>query len=205
MRNPWNLLLARHLANSYDILFRQEQLTQSKYAFVSSNDNRNLRKYIIDFIVKITNVFSNRATSEHSATLLKFIYIVWATPKRFFLTIRREIIKLKPNQSLQVIKSNGPNSIPQKYCFRCNGISRDSQWTDRNSNFLNKNQKEKEKPSSEQPVTYCTFQFPGRTKSAGNGNFTTRVLFVFNLLLINAEKYNWRRVSHKKITYYKTL
>ena len=63
-------------------------LTQSKYAFVSSNDNRNLRKYIIDFLVKITNVFSNRAcaTSEHSATLLKFIYIVWATPKRFFVT-----------------------------------------------------------------------------------------------------------------------
>ena len=75
-----------HLANSYDILFRQEQLTQSKYDFVSSNDNRNLRKYIIDFIVKITNVFSNRATSEHSATLLKFICIVWATPKRFFVT-----------------------------------------------------------------------------------------------------------------------
>ena len=88
MRNPWNLLLARHLANSYDILFRQEQLTQSKYAFVSSNDNRNLRKYIIDFIVKITNVFSNRATSEHSATLLKFIYIVWATAKRFFVTTK---------------------------------------------------------------------------------------------------------------------
>ena len=118
MRNPWNLLLARHLANSYDILFRQEQLTQSKYAFVSSNDNRNLRKYIIDFIVKITNVFSNRATSEHSATLLKFIYIVWATPKRFFLTIRREIIKLKPNQSLQVIESKRPDARPQKYCFR---------------------------------------------------------------------------------------
>ena len=75
-----------HLANSYDILFRQEQLTQSKYDFVSSNDNRNLRKYIIDFIVKITNVFSNRATSEHSATLIKFIYIVWTTPKRFFVT-----------------------------------------------------------------------------------------------------------------------
>ena len=75
-----------HLANSYDILFRQEQLTQSKYAFVSSNDNRNLRKYIIVFIVKITNVFSNRATSEHSATLIKFIYIVWTTPKRFFVT-----------------------------------------------------------------------------------------------------------------------
>ena len=75
-----------HLANSYDILFRQEQSTQSKYAFVFSNDNRNLRKYIIDFIVKITNVFSNRATSEHSATLLKFIYIGWATPKRFFVT-----------------------------------------------------------------------------------------------------------------------
>ena len=34
MRNPWNLLLARHLANLYDISFRQEQLTQSKYAFV---------------------------------------------------------------------------------------------------------------------------------------------------------------------------
>ena len=108
MRNPWNLLLARHLANSYDILFRQEQLTQSKYAFVSSNDNRNLRKYIIDFIVKITNAFSNRVTSEHSTTLLKFIYIVWATPKRFFLTIRREIMKLKPNQSLQVIKRKRP-------------------------------------------------------------------------------------------------
>ena len=30
----WNLLLARHLANSHDILFRQEILTQSKYAFV---------------------------------------------------------------------------------------------------------------------------------------------------------------------------
>ena len=30
---PWNWLLARHLANSYDFLFRQEQLTQSKYAF----------------------------------------------------------------------------------------------------------------------------------------------------------------------------
>ena len=30
---PWNLLLARHLANSYDFLFRQQQLTQSKYAF----------------------------------------------------------------------------------------------------------------------------------------------------------------------------
>ena len=75
-----------HLANSYDILFRQEQLTQAKYAFVSSNDNRNLRKYVIDFIVKIRNVFLNRPTLEHSATLLKFIYIVWATPKRFFVT-----------------------------------------------------------------------------------------------------------------------
>ena len=71
---------------THDILFRQEQLTQSKYGFVSSNDNRNLREYIIDFIVKIKNVFSNRATSEHSATLLKFIYIGWATPKRFFVT-----------------------------------------------------------------------------------------------------------------------
>ena len=92
-----------HLANSYDILFRQEQLTQSKYAFVSSNDNRNLRKYIIDFIVKITNVFSNRATSEHSATLLKFIYIVWATPKRFFVT---------------TTWNNLENASPQKYSFR---------------------------------------------------------------------------------------
>ena len=87
-----------HLANSYDILFRQEQLKQSKYAFVSSNDNRNLRKYIIDFIVKITNVFSNRATSEHSATLLKFICIVWATPKRFFVTTTwNNQTKTKPN------------------------------------------------------------------------------------------------------------
>ena len=82
-----------HLANSYDILFRQEQLTQSKYAFVSSNDNRNLGKYIIDFIVKITNVFSNRATSEHSATLLKFIYIVWATPKRFSGAPNEDIVQ----------------------------------------------------------------------------------------------------------------
>ena len=29
--------------------------------------------------------FSNRATSEHSATLLKFIYILRAAPKRFFV------------------------------------------------------------------------------------------------------------------------
>ena len=53
----------------------------------SSNDNRNLPKYIIDIILKITNVFSKRATSEYSATLLKFIYIVRAAPKRFFVTI----------------------------------------------------------------------------------------------------------------------
>ena len=53
---------------------------------LSPNVNRNLRKYIIDFIVKITNVFSNRATSGHWATLFKFIYIVWAAPKRFFVT-----------------------------------------------------------------------------------------------------------------------
>ena len=53
---------------------------------LSPNDNRNLRKYIIDLILKITNVFFNGATSEHSATLLKFIYIVWAAPKRFFVT-----------------------------------------------------------------------------------------------------------------------
>ena len=53
---------------------------------LSPNDNRNLRKYIIDFILKNTNVFLNRTTSEHSATLLKFIYIVWAAPKRFFVT-----------------------------------------------------------------------------------------------------------------------
>ena len=55
-----------------------------KYNYI----NENLRKYIIDFIVKITNVFSNRAISEHSATLLKFIYIVWATAKRFFVTTK---------------------------------------------------------------------------------------------------------------------
>ena len=69
---------------------------------LSPNDDRNLRKDIIDFIVKITNVFSNRATSEHSTTLLKFIYIVWATKKRFFVTTT------SPNQSLQVIKSKRP-------------------------------------------------------------------------------------------------
>ena len=34
----------------------------------------------------IRNVFSNKATSEHSASLLKFIYIVWAALKRFFVT-----------------------------------------------------------------------------------------------------------------------
>ena len=50
---------------------------ESKHAFLFSNDNRNLCKYIIDFIIKITNGFSNRVTSEHSTTLLKFIYIVW--------------------------------------------------------------------------------------------------------------------------------
>ena len=53
---------------------------------LSPNVNRNLRKYTIDFILKITYVFLNRETSEHSATLLKFIYIVWAAPKRFFVT-----------------------------------------------------------------------------------------------------------------------
>ena len=53
---------------------------------LSPNDNRNLRKYIIDFILKITNVFLNRETSEHSVTLLQFIYIVWAAQKRFFVT-----------------------------------------------------------------------------------------------------------------------
>ena len=53
---------------------------------LSPNDNRNLRRYVIDFILKITNVFLNRATSEHFATLLKFIYIVWAAPNRFFVT-----------------------------------------------------------------------------------------------------------------------
>ena len=53
---------------------------------LSPNDNRNLRKYIIDLILKITNDFLNRAISEHSATLLKFIYIVWAAPKRFLVT-----------------------------------------------------------------------------------------------------------------------
>ena len=53
---------------------------------LSSNDNRNFRKYIIDFILKITNIFSRRVTSEHSATLLKIIYIVRAAPKRFFAT-----------------------------------------------------------------------------------------------------------------------
>ena len=35
------------------------------------NDNHNLRKYIIDFIFKITNVFSNRATSEHHGIAIK--------------------------------------------------------------------------------------------------------------------------------------
>ena len=97
-----------HLANSYNILFRREQLKQSKYAFVSFNDNRNLRKYIIDFIVKISNVFSNKATSEHSATLLKFIYIGWATPKRFFVTTTwNNQTKTKP-KSPHVIKSKRP-------------------------------------------------------------------------------------------------
>ena len=53
---------------------------------LSPNDNRNLRKCTIDFILKITNVFFNRATSEHSPSLLKFINIMWAAPKRFFVT-----------------------------------------------------------------------------------------------------------------------
>ena len=53
---------------------------------LSPHDNRNLCKYIIDFILKIINVFSNTATSEHSTTLLKFIYIMRAAPKRFFVT-----------------------------------------------------------------------------------------------------------------------
>ena len=75
-----------------DLLFdRSRSLEYAKIrtvlqSILSLNDNWNLRKYIIDFILKITNIFSNRATSEHSATLLKFIYIVWAAPKRFFAT-----------------------------------------------------------------------------------------------------------------------
>ena len=76
---------------------------ESKHAFLFSNDNRNLCKYIIDFIIKITNGFSNRVTSEHSTTLLKFIYIVWATPKRFFVT---------------TTWNNLENARPQKYSFR---------------------------------------------------------------------------------------
>ena len=54
--NRWKVLLARHrvsISLNHDILFRQEQLTQSKYAFVSSNVHWILHKYIIDFIVKI--------------------------------------------------------------------------------------------------------------------------------------------------------
>ena len=86
IRNPWNLLLARHLANSYDI-YSDRRNEHNQNILLSANGNRNLRKYIIDFILKlITNVFSNRATSEHWATLLKFIYIVWAAPKRCFVT-----------------------------------------------------------------------------------------------------------------------
>ena len=75
-----------------DLLFDRSRLLEYAkirtvlQSILSLNDNWNLRKYIIDFILKITNIFSNRATSEHSATLLKFIYIVWATPKRFFVT-----------------------------------------------------------------------------------------------------------------------
>ena len=67
-----------HLANSYDILFRQEQLSLSEYAIVPSYDNRNLRKYFIYLILKFTNVLN-------TATLQKFIYIVCAAPKRFFV------------------------------------------------------------------------------------------------------------------------
>ena len=125
---------------------------ESKHAFLFSNDNRNLCKYIIDFIIKITNGFSNRVTSEHSTTLLKFIYIVWATPKRFFVTTTW-IIKLKPNQTLsRWVKAKGrPRGEREttKILFsKCNRISRDSQWTDCNSIFLNKYQKERENPSS---------------------------------------------------------
>ena len=123
--------------NSFDILFRQEQLTQSKYASVPSNDNRNLSKYIIHFILKITHVFSNRATSEHSATLLKF---VWATPKRFFAELPRKITKGR---------ARGKRETSKILFSKCNRMSRDSPWTDRNSIVLNKCQKEKEKPSSE--------------------------------------------------------
>ena len=44
----------RLIRGIYYILFRQEQLTHSKYAFVPGDD-RNLRKYIIDFILKTSN------------------------------------------------------------------------------------------------------------------------------------------------------
>ena len=121
---------------------------------VYSNDNRNLRKYIIDFIVKITNAFSNRATSEHLTTFPKFIYIVWATPKRFFVTTTwNNQTKIKPKLVSRWLKAKGrPRGEREttKILFsKCNRISRDSPRTDRNSIVLNKYQKEKEKPSSE--------------------------------------------------------
>ena len=92
-----------------------------KHAFLFSNDNRNLCKYIIDFIIKITNGFSNRVTSEHSTTLLKFIYIVWATPKRFFVTATwNNETKTKPKSpgDQKQKTASEENARPQKYCFR---------------------------------------------------------------------------------------
>ena len=94
---------------------------ESKHAFLFSNDNRNLCKYIIDFIIKITNGFSNRVTSEHSTTLLKFIYIVWATPKRFFVTATwNNETKTKPKSpgDQKQKTASEENARPQKYCFR---------------------------------------------------------------------------------------
>ena len=77
-----------HVSSLIHMTFYSERSNYNtiKICLLSPNDNRNLRKYIIDLILKITNDFLNRATSEHSATLLKFIYIVWAAPKRFLVT-----------------------------------------------------------------------------------------------------------------------
>ena len=88
-------------------------------------------------------------------------------------------VKPKTNSRCQAKgRARGERETTKVLFSKCNRISRHSPRTDRNNIVLNKYQKEKEKPSSEETVTYYASQFAGRTKSAGNGNFATRVLFV---------------------------
>ena len=65
----------RLIRGIYYILFRQEQLTHSKYAFVPGDD-RNLRKYIIDFILKTSNSWHYSCPRSVFCRSIAFLLVV---------------------------------------------------------------------------------------------------------------------------------